>query len=793
MPAVKLTKFLGIAPKIGPELLPNSAAQIATNVKLHSGDLIPYRQPLTIALPLRSGIVKTVYPMQDPADATSNLWLSWVSDVDIVRPTSLSGEEQRIYYTGDGAPKVTDYALAIQGAGSYPYASYDLGLPLPATVPTVSAASFASTTTVSYARDSGNIATIVTGTPHGLRSDLVVSITSFVSATGLTFNGTNVRVTVLNATSFSYYNQGAVVAVTGDTNGSVSLAGTPANRTYVYSWLTPWGEESVPSNPTTEIYVREGQTVTISGLPTAPPAGSNFVRGFRVYRTVPSSVATTYYLLAEIWFPNPLVSASRASNIVTMTTLYPHNLLVADQIKITSTAFGGVPDTSFDVTDVAVLSVVDKYKFTYTAAGSDKATTVTSAGYQYWDTAEPGVTSSRFYTGSSFIDDFLVTHLSITIDSLYNEAPDENMTGLIVAQNNILVGFVGNELCFSEIDKPWAWPNKYRLVFPHTIVGLASIAGAILVLTDSYPYLVSGSSPEAMAYARIDAPYPCESKRGIVNLGYGVIYPTHGGLAIYSPSSGIDIVTKQIYDWDTWNEIDQTTIVAAFSANKYFASHAGGAFIFERDEKSGGYFVDISVKFDAAYYDTIFDKFFFIDNATKELREWDPLDQPAMSFEWKSKVIITEGYTNIGAARVFADYAGLLSDLTAIQTYNAAAVAYNISIRAITNQFGCLNGPAGFTNSTGAKVYTPGGFNSIGFNRGAASLARLPLAIDSIKSLTFRMWAKKEEVIATTLTSDATFRLPAGYKTDTFEISVSGNTRAKAIHFGETPTSLREA
>ena len=792
MPAAKITKFLGIAPKISPELLPNAAAQIATNVKLHSGDIIPYRQPLLISSPLQSGTVKTIYPLHDPVDSAAHEWLSWLTDVDVVRPTSISDEEQRIYYTGDGVPKVTNYDLAVQGSGSYPYTYYELGLPLPTSAISVSAASFASSATASYARDSGSIATIVTGAAHGLRSGLVVSITGFTTPTGLTFNATNVRVTVLSTTSFSYYNQGAVVTTTADAAGSVSLAGTPANRTYVYCWLTPWGEESIPSDPTTEVYVREGQTITLSSLPTAPPAGSNFVRGFRVYRTVPSAVGTTYYLLAEIWFPNPLLSASRTANFAVMTTTHPHNLLVGDKIKIDSTAFGGVADTSFDATDELVIEVQDKYTFVYASAGSDKATTVTSAGYQYWDISEPDTSTSRYYTGSSFIDDFLVTHLSIVIDSLYNDAPAEDMTGLIVAQNNILVGFAGNELCFSEIDKPWAWPERYRLVFPHAIVGLAPIAGAILVLTDAYPYLVSGSSPEAMAYARIDAPYPCVSKRGIVNLGYGVIYPTHGGLAMYSPSSGIDIVTKQIYDWDSWNDVDHQTIVAAFSANRYFASHDEGAFIFERDEKVGGYFVDIGVQFDAAYYDTDSDRFFFIDSTTKELMEWDRLDQPAMSFEWKSKVIVTQGYTNIGAARVLADYTGSLSDLSELEDYNAAALAYNAATRLLTDQFGCVNGPAGFTNGTGAKVYAPGGFNTIGFNRGAANLVQRQIATDSINRITFRMWANGQEQMSATIISDDVFRLPTGYKADTFEFSVSGNARTKAIHFGETPYSLRD-
>ena len=45
MGSVKLTRFLGEAPKISTELLPDGAAQNAFNVKLYSGDLIPYRTP----------------------------------------------------------------------------------------------------------------------------------------------------------------------------------------------------------------------------------------------------------------------------------------------------------------------------------------------------------------------------------------------------------------------------------------------------------------------------------------------------------------------------------------------------------------------------------------------------------------------------------------------------------------------------------------------------------------------------------------------------------------------------
>jgi len=37
------------------------------------------------------------------------------------------------------------------------------------------------------------------------------------------------------------------------------------------------------------------------------------------------------------------------------------------------------------------------------------------------------------------------------------------------------------------------------------------------------------------------------------------------------------------------------------------------------------------------------------------------------------------------------------------------------------------------------------------------------------------------------------FRCPVGYKSDTFEVSVSGVGRTRSIHIGETPDGLRAA
>ena len=187
MGSVKLNKFLGEAPKVASELLPDGAAQTAFNVKLYSGDLLPYREPKLIENIGRQGTIQTLYklinysqPAQDPEDGSRNVYLTWLNDVDIatanppwVVTEGVADTEQRYYYTGDGVPKVSNYSLATsdyttgtKGAYPVPNGYYELGVPLPTSAhitngrPTATEASPASSTSASYARDAGNIATV---------------------------------------------------------------------------------------------------------------------------------------------------------------------------------------------------------------------------------------------------------------------------------------------------------------------------------------------------------------------------------------------------------------------------------------------------------------------------------------------------------------------------------------------------------------------------------------------------------------------------------------------------------
>lgn len=803
MPAVKIEKFLGLAPKAAPQLLPKSAAQEASNVKLYSGDLIPYRLPKEAGTTFRSGTVQTIYPMRNPTtDAIE--WLSWEGDIDVAVATSLNDEEQRIYYTGDGVPKVTNYDKAVSGGGPYPVGYYELGLSLPTAKPAATATSFSTLTVSSYARDSGNIATLTFASAHNLKSGAVVTVSGFndTSPDTTPFNLTNTIITVTSSTAFTYYNVGPTVSTTStDTDGRVNLAGNTIQRNYVYTWYTPWGEESIPSEPSDDIFVKEGQIVTVSNLPNSPPAGSNYIRGIRLYRSVTTTAGSDYLRLRTIWFPQTIASASRTTNVATLTFTEPHRAEKGDRIKVASVAFGGTPDTSFNGSDLEVLSVsTDGKSLTYTSAGSNKATTATSAGTVYYNVAEPGSTTYTYYESTTFSDNYDVFGLVFPLASLDYDPPDPDMIGLTRAHNNILAGFVGNELCLSEPGKPWAWPIIYRQVFESRIVAIAAVSETILVMTEKYPFVVMGNEPANMGQTRIDAPYPCTSKRGVVNMSYGAIYPTHGGLAIWGGSSGLDIITKVVHDWDTWeSSVDNSSVVAEFFSDKYFGSHSNGSLIFEQDSETGGNLTTTTASFTAAYYDARDDAFYYVRDTSGTVYRWDAPDQPFMDMSWKSMLIDTQMFINIGAARVVADYTVDEAAVEAVVAFNAAIATNNANVWAYDDIDGDpialnpINGPHDYIDPvTLAEVPVSGTLNSTMLNSDTLTQYPLPTPAGS-NPITFSIWVDKELLVSTTLTNGDTFRLPTGYRYDRFEVAVSGATRVQAIHLGETPLQLRSS
>ena len=356
----------------------------------------------------------------------------------------------------------------------------------------------------------------------------------------------------------------------------------------------------------------------------------------------------------------------------------------------------------------------------------------------------------------------------------------------------MLFGFFDNQLCIAEPSKPWAWPLKYRRTFEYDIVAIEAVGGFLVVLTKEFAYRITGNDPSTINISRIDTPYPCLAKKSVVNMGYGVLFATYGGLAMWSPSTGLTLATKYIHDWDTWDDgIDPSTIVGHFFDDKYFGAHDSGSFIFERDDKVGGYYTTAGHKFNSAWTDAETNIVYTASDTLGNITQWGNSAWPLRPMEWKSKTIITKDYINLGAARVVADYNITAEDATAYATYNSSVVTYNGAIWTDSEQLGSLNGPTDYENSEGVEVN-----NFAEFNRTVVhgdNLTRSTRIAPTTYSVTFQMWQNKNLIFTKAVTSDQVFRCPAGYKSDTFEVAVSGAARVRAIHLGETPDGLRKA
>jgi hypothetical protein len=217
---LRLEKFQGMAPKIAARLLPVNVAQAAHNCRFGSGALRPWPQPQFVSTPAKTGTKKSIFPY---GSGESRKWFHWLEDVNCCRGPVAADGFDRVYWTGDGAPKYTVNSIATSGGTQYPTNSYTLGIPAPAAAPTVAAA----------------------GTATSTDPTLIES------------------------------------------------------RSYVYTYVSAYGEEGPPSPPSDLVDVAPGQSVDLSGMSTAPSGAYNIATK-NIYRTNTGSSGTEYQYVGSV-------------------------------------------------------------------------------------------------------------------------------------------------------------------------------------------------------------------------------------------------------------------------------------------------------------------------------------------------------------------------------------------------------------------------------------------------------------------------------------------------------------
>ena len=218
MTGFKLQTFGGKAPKVFARLLPNDMAQVATNVRLDSGRLEPWKGNANATItPVASysisGSTKTLFKYSD------SIWIGKDEVVDFVRSPLAEDTHERIYATGIG------------GSSGYPR----------------------------------------------------MTLASIVG------NNTFYRLGIPKPSDFS------TVAVDGDT--AVGDDEVPKSRSYVFTYVSAYGEEGPPCNAPIgqiiDVYSDQSVVLTFPGNPT----GNFNLAKKRIYRT---DTGGTYRFVADV-------------------------------------------------------------------------------------------------------------------------------------------------------------------------------------------------------------------------------------------------------------------------------------------------------------------------------------------------------------------------------------------------------------------------------------------------------------------------------------------------------------
>jgi hypothetical protein len=259
----------------------------------------------------------------------------------------------------------------------------------------------------------------------------------------------------------------------------------------------------------------------------------------------------------------------------------------------------------------------------------------------------------RQITSTTYTDSVASESLGEVLPTEIYDAPNDDTIGLVEHPSGFLAGFFGKTLCFSEIGAPHAWPIDYRLATNHDIVGLGVFGNSVVVTTKGWPYIAIGSDPSAMTMVELEIEQACVSKRGIVDFGTAVCYPSSDGLILIS-GNGAQNITSGIYTRDQWQALSPSTILGFNWEQWYLGFYDDGsvqrAFVIDPFGPELG--VQYIEKYaTGGYKDIEEDLLYLIINNQIEI--WD--QGTKLEFTWESKPVYTPHAVNMAAAKIIAD------------------------------------------------------------------------------------------------------------------------------------------
>lgn len=249
-----------------------------------------------------------------------------------------------------------------------------------------------------------------------------------------------------------------------------------------------------------------------------------------------------------------------------------------------------------------------------------------------------------------------VVNLGIVCSSEDYDEPLDDLHSLVALKNGSLAGISGNQVCLSVPYQGHAWPLSYRYKMNTPGVGLGLVGNMVIVATEGVPHLLVADDPGNAYFEKPETVMPCVSKRGIVDIGSAIAYPTQDGYQVLGPGVNRNLLASLILP-EQWRAYKPDSIHAVWFEDRIFAFYdtgtAQGLLIIDpQNEKHP--LTTCSLYFDAAYADHKNGNLYLVKDraGTNEIYEWG--EGSDLTYTWTSREMLFPGDLSLGACKVVA-------------------------------------------------------------------------------------------------------------------------------------------
>lgn len=229
---------------------------------------------------------------------------------------------------------------------------------------------------------------------------------------------------------------------------------------------------------------------------------------------------------------------------------------------------GGLPTVApfnLPTGSIGIKSIVGSVITCYGVAPEDAANTTTMAAINpisipYGSVSTGNVTGWNIYKSeagsgsllaatveiatSTWTDNTNIVDLTTPPDSFYLEngayvifaAPPSDLTGLCL-HHGMLFGISGNNIRWTPVNRPDAWPEIFFVQMPSTPIALKSTPGSLLVFCLDGVYRINGTIPTDLKKTGTLATHGCTGSLTVQNTPIGFVYLSNDGLAVFNPYS----------------------------------------------------------------------------------------------------------------------------------------------------------------------------------------------------------------------------------------------------------------